>query len=301
MNRKILNAILVISAVVCTIAVGIILIHNAENRQSAKNFASFSDTLQSIIDSAEAEEAPEVTLIPEFYATRETPPPTETSAPGQAAAPSPGETGEAQPTSTPVSDPRLLAYRQIAADNPEFVGWIKIEGTNIDYPVMRSPGDPEKYLRTGFDGEESRMGTPFMLPATNPETPSDHITIYGHHMKGGGMFGQLARYEDPAFFAAHQVIAFDTLWARNTYQILAVFRTSIGSDTEFPYYKYIDFYGEDDFEAYTLGAKAIALYDTGVEARYGEQLLSLSTCDYHEPNGRLVVLAKRIEAEESAL
>lgn len=213
-----------------------------------------------------------------------------------------------EPTATPLpagvlpetDDPVVLALREMAEAQPDMVGWLTIDGTVIDYPVMRSPEEAERYLHKDFEGRYSRAGTPFMLPISDPSVPNENIIIYAHHMKDGSMFGSLPIYETKEGYDAQPYIQFNTLYGQGLYKIIAVFRTSIGAENEFPYYHYEWLDDEETFDRYMRGVAANRLYDTGDTAVYGDQLLSLSTCDYHEPNGRLVVVAKRVlETEEN--
>lgn len=198
----------------------------------------------------------------------------------------------------PTEDPAVLAYREMAQENPDLVGWLTIEGTVIDYPVMRSPQEAEKYLHLSYDGTYSRAGTPFMLPISDPSVPNENIIIYAHHMKDGSMFGSLPTYEHKEAYDAQPYIRFDTIYEAGLYRIIAVFRTSIGAENEFSYYQYEWLDDEETFDRYMRGVMANRLYDTDETATYGDQLISLSTCDYHEPNGRLVVVAKRVQDTE---
>lgn len=189
----------------------------------------------------------------------------------------------------------ILAYRKLAEQYPDFVGWLHIEGTNIDYPVMRSPDEPERYLHKDFYGQRSYPGTPFMLPSSDPEKPSDNMTIYAHHMKDGTMFGGLTLYEKEEGYHEQPIVQFDSLYRTGRYEIFAVFRTSVGSENEFQYYRYSDFADEAQFQDFVQMAKKRSLYNTKVEPLYGDALLTLSTCDYYESDGRLVVVARQIE------
>lgn len=195
-------------------------------------------------------------------------------------------------------DPVLLAYRETALAQPDFAGWLQISGTVIDYPVMRSINEAERYLHQDFEGRYSRAGTLFMMPVSDPAVPNENIIIYGHHMKNGSMFGELPVYETLEGYEANPFIQFDTLYERGVYQIIAVFRTSVGSPGEFRYYEYEWLDDEPTFYAYIENVMARRLYDTGESAVYGDRLLTLSTCDYHEPNGRLVVVAKKVQETE---
>ena len=126
---------------------------------------------------------------------------------------------------------------------------------------------------------------------------SDNIIVYGHHMNNGSMFADLCKYESEGFYREHPTVRFDTLSSLGEYEIVAVFKTVAYSEKGFKYYHFVDAVGEDDFNAFVSQCKALALYDTGVNAEYGDKLLTLSTCEYSQTNGRMVVLAKLIAPE----
>lgn len=183
-------------------------------------------------------------------------------------------------------------YQLLWEQNHDFAGWLTIEGTVIDYPVMFTPEDPEFYLRRAFDGSEADSGSLFIGEGCQPE--GSHVIIYGHHMKNGTMFGSLTEYQDPAYWEAHPVIRYDTLDSDGEYQVLAAFYSRVyrlSEEQVFRYYQYADLEEPDRFAAYVAQAQAASLYDTGVSAEYGDRLLTLSTCSYHTKNGRFVVVA----------
>lgn len=201
-------------------------------------------------------------------------------------------------------DPRELElaalqelYGFIAEENPHFVGWLRIPGTEIDYPVVQTPADPEYYLHRALDGSYSFAGTPFLDAACDLLKPSDNLIIYGHNMNNGTMFNQLALYKDPAFYRENPTLTFDTLDAFGTYEIIAVFNARILAKDEwgFRYYRFRDAQSPEDFDAYIKNIKAISFYDTGVGAEYGDNLITLSTCSYYTTDGRLAVVARRVD------
>ena len=124
-------------------------------------------------------------------------------------------------------------------------------------------------------------------------TGSDNLVIYGHHIKGGKMFGALEDYKSQSFYEEHKTIQFDTLTQRGEYEIIAVFKTVAYSSQGFRYYDFVNADSEDEFNAYIQKCKELALYETGVTAEYGDRLITLSTCEYSAQNGRLVVVAKK--------
>ena len=193
------------------------------------------------------------------------------------------------------SEPSMLAaYASLAERNPDLFGWIEIEGTKLNYPVMYTPDDPEHYLRRAFDGSSSMSGVPF-LDGRCFEGCGNYL-IYGHHMKNGTMFASITSYGKEEFWQNHPVIRFDTLYETGTYEVVAAFYAKVYSADDvdvFRYYVYTDLSDPEVFAEYAEQIKGAALYDTGIEVAYGDQLLTLSTCEYHTANGRFVVVAKK--------
>lgn len=207
-----------------------------------------------------------------------------------------------QPSLSPVKPdvteepaPALTAYEKYAdvyAQNSDFVGWICIDGTNINYPVMQS-AEPDFYLKHAFDKSYSAYGTPYVQENCDLEQ-SDNLIVYGHHMNDGSMFADLCQYESEAFYQEHKTIRFDTLEDYGEYEIVTVFKTVAYSPEGFKYYHFVNAEYEEDFDEFIAGCQALALYDTGVTAEYGDKLITLSTCEYSRNNGRMVVVAKKI-------
>ena len=183
-------------------------------------------------------------------------------------------------------------YGAVYEQNHDFVGWIRIEGTNIDYPVMQTPDNPDFYLKHGFDKEYSAYGVPYMQENC-VLGQSDNLVIYGHHMNNGSMFADLCKYTDKDFYEEHKTIRFDTLSEFGEYEIVAVFKTVAYSEDGFKYYHFVDG-DEEEFDSYIAKCRELSLYDTGVTAKYGDALITLSTCEYSRTNGRMVVVAKKI-------
>lgn len=200
--------------------------------------------------------------------------------------------GEAEPKEV------LDEYKNLLLTNRKLIGWVQIDGTNIDYPVMQTT-DNEYYLDHNTKQEYDKNGTIFMDKDCDVLKPSTNFILYGHHMRSGKMFGQLDKYQDKSFYEEHPCINFDTIYEKGTYQVMYVFRSRVYKETEivFKYYQFIDANGEKEFDSTMEEMAALSLYDTGVTAEYGDQLLTLSTCDYQETDGRFVVVAKKITEE----
>ena len=175
----------------------------------------------------------------------------------------------------------LTLYEQ----NNDLIGWIKIDGTNINYPVMLG----EYYLKHNFKKQYSDYGTPFVIGGI-----TDNTIIYGHNMKTKTMFYDLTRYSDIEYYKKHKYIEFSTLDSKSTYEIVCVFKTIAYSNQGFDYTKYSNFNTPDDFNIFTEKCSNLALYNTEMSVEYGDKLITLSTCEYSRNNGRFVVVAKEV-------
>ncbi len=242
----------------------------------------------------------------------------------------------------------LEKYREVLTINPYVAGWLKIDDTVIDAPVVYTPGDQNYFLHRALDGSEESKGTFFI--ANNWMKGYNNTLIYGHNMKDGTAFGSLAKFADEDYGRSHSRIHFDTLYEEQEYELFAVFYSQIPEEdleTEedranaekalqeevlakleeegeavleeeidfydyelsdeledidiyrlqkdedngrFRYYFYTDLSDKDDFDYYVRNVKERALYDMGIEAEWGDEFVTLSTCSYHVKNGRFVVV-----------
>ena len=179
--------------------------------------------------------------------------------------------------------------------NNDFIGWLSIPNTKIDYPVMFTPDEPEYYLRRSFDKRDSQSGTPFIGKGGNID--SDCFIIYGHNMKNDTMFGTLDNYADEDFWRENKTFSFNTLYEYREYEVFAAVKTKILYTDEdgLRYYNYEGELSEADYKKMVEWLSANSVYDTYISPAYGEQILILSTCSYHTTNGRFVVAARRIK------
>jgi len=178
--------------------------------------------------------------------------------------------------------------------NNDLIGWIKIDGTNIDYPVMQNKNQPEYYLRRNFYKKYSSYGTPFLAYECNLET-SENLIIYGHHMQNKKMFGELENYKNKEFYNNYKEIIFYTLDNIQKYEIFAVFKTTLYKKDTFKYYQNIELNSEEDYSSFINKCCSKSLYNTDIKPNYKDKLITLSTCEYSEENSRLVVVARLIE------
>ena len=191
--------------------------------------------------------------------------------------------------------PILEEYQTLYNANKRFVGWIRIEDTNIDYPVMQTV-DNEYYLTHNISQENDKNGAIFLDTNCDIIKGNTNWIVYGHHMSSGKMFGTLDKYADEEFYVNHPTFQFDTIYEKGKWQVLYVFRSRVYEQTEitFKYYQFIDAASEAEFDSAMYEMAQMSLYDTGNMAAFGDRLLTLSTCDHYEQYGRFVVVAKKI-------
>lgn len=196
----------------------------------------------------------------------------------------------------------LPQMRALYERNSDIVGWITIPGTVIDYPVMQTPEEEEFYIRRDFDKKKNRNGSLFadtdsIVGGDGYQNPSTNLLIYGHTMKSGEMFGKLQLYENQEYGEEHSEILFDSLYDNRRYQLIAVFYSHLYNrdDQVFKYYQFFQADNEEQFDQWIQFLRENALYDTGVETKYGDEFITLSSCSEHVENGRFAVVGKRIQ------
>lgn len=236
-------------------------------------------------------ETPQTSTAPELTSPEPSLEPTPSPTPEPTPTPVPTPTPE--PTEVP---PMLEAYGSLYRRNHDIFGWITIEGTNVDFPVMHTPREPEYYLHKSFNRTYAYSGVPFMDGACF--AGCGNYIIYGHHMKNGTMFASIVGYAEEDFWQEHPLIYFDTLYEMGAYEIVGAFYSRVFAPEEtdvFRYYWYNDLRDREVFDDYIAQVRAEALYDTGVEVEYGDQLITLSTCEYSEKDNRFVIVARKID------
>ena len=194
-------------------------------------------------------------------------------------------------------NPNGAKFAALRDKNSDFIGWISIDGTNLDFPVMYAPTNKDFYLRHDFNKEYSIYGVPYLDEKTTlgANAESDNLIIYGHNMKTGTIFGCLTGYKKADYYQQHPYIEFDTVYGDAQYEVFAAFAIDVVNDTSFVYNQYVDM-DEESYNAYVEEVCRRSDVDTGIRPAYGEQLLTLSTCEYSTDNGRFVVVARRVAA-----
>lgn len=180
-------------------------------------------------------------------------------------------------------------FDQLLEINSDIVGWISIENTGINYPVVQS-SDNDYYLNHNVEKQSSTRGSIFMDYRNKDVNEDIHTVIYGHHMKDGSMFGELSKYKDAAYYKEHNTITFEGLDGSTKWQIFSVYIYS--PEDQFFEYEFAD---EQQYSTYLDKIIKKSRYDTGVEVTSEDQLLTLVTCTYEVTDARFIIHAKRVQ------
>lgn len=191
----------------------------------------------------------------------------------------------------------LPEYQAIYQENPEFAGWLTISDSIVDYPVMKPKNDTDYYLDHTFSGEEDKNGTLFIDSRNDIVHRSTNIIIYGHNMKSSAMFGSLKKYLDEEYWQSHKTIQFDTIYEKGTYIVTAVClgKVEYQDDDVFRYYDFLNAESKKEFNVFKKNVEKSAVLADKEPIKYGDKLLTLSTCNQYVENGRLYIVAKKIE------
>ena len=196
----------------------------------------------------------------------------------------------------------LPGAQKLLEINPDTVGYIMIDSTNISLPVVqRKTSDGNAYyLRTAFDGTDNKAGTVFLdyRAVLTDRERSDVLTLYGHNQRDGTMFGDLKKYKhDLNFYKEHPNIVFSSNYSMDTYKIFAYFVTEVEpSQTRdgnvFYYHNYIDL-NKKSYEDFISNIMLRSQIITSVDVQYGDEFLVLSTCSNEFEPSRFVVFARK--------
>lgn len=211
---------------------------------------------------------------------------------------------EELPAYVTVTDPEtgevrtiLREYAALYERNSDLVGWIRVEGTRVDYPVVQSDRK-DYYLRRNFEKKRANHGSIYVWEEADVFAPSDNVTLFGHRMNDGTMFYDLLSYAREEFWREHPAFRFETLEGEYEYEIFAAFRTSGTGGEGLEYHTFVEANSPEAFDAFVAQCRDLSFYDTGILPQYGDKLVTLSTCDYALENGRMVVVGRRVEPTE---
>lgn len=200
---------------------------------------------------------------------------------------------------TPVTEEKtekMLQLEELQKENNEIIGWLEIEDTNINLPVCQTT-DNDFYLTHNYKKEKSKGGSLFLDKNFDLVNGSSNYLIYGHRNTQGLMFEDLLKYSKEDFYNNHKTIKFTTNKDDSVYEIMSVFYSRVYYKSEqnvFRYYYFVNANNEEEYNDFVNNCKKSSIYDTGVTANYGDQLLTLSTCEYSQEDGRFVVVAKKV-------
>lgn len=191
---------------------------------------------------------------------------------------------------------RSEQVKKLQKENEDIIGWLELINTTISYPVLQSDNN-SFYMNHNYKKEKSKEGSLFLDKDYDWKKHNSNILIYGHNNTGSTeMFAKLTEYKDKEFYESHKYIRFTTDKEDAEYEIISVFLSRVYNQDEknvFRYYYFIEADNEEEFNDYVKNAKKSSIYDIETTAEYGDQLITLSTCDYSQKDGRFVVVAKK--------
>ncbi len=282
-RNRVLNILLIIFAAIFLVSGYFLLRYYMASRENKKLVSS----LKEMIDTEdEPSDDPDST------------PSTEKASPADPGTKATEKPSKHESQFTMVNDRLVLKkFKNLYEKNSDFIGWLSAEGTSIDYPVMYTPQNEEKYLRKNFDGDYALAGTLFLAADSDPVRPSTNLIIYGHNMKDGSMFSDLLKYKDQTFYEEHKYIRFDTIYGTGYYEIIAAFQGQILNVGEegFRYYTFFNADNSEEFDDYVRNVTSLSSISAAASAEFGDELLTLSTCDNSgaDQGKRFVVVAKK--------
>ncbi|WP_458458815.1 class B sortase [Pseudobutyrivibrio sp.] len=191
----------------------------------------------------------------------------------------------------------LPELADLYAENPDLVGILEVVGTDINYPVVQTPSEPEYYLRRDFYGKDSTAGTLFVDYRCDIVNPTTNTIIYGHNMRSGTMFGGLKRYLKQDYYQSHKTIIFKTLYEEQEYEIVGVGLSAVGYDDDenYKYYDFINAVTGSELKEFLDNIQSLSVYDETIDISATDKILTLSTCNTYTEDGRMFVVAKRVK------
>lgn len=190
---------------------------------------------------------------------------------------------------------RIAQIKKLKEEYKNIIGWIEIKDTNISYPVVQGE-DNEFYLTHDYKGDKAERGAIFLDSNYDWNISGNNFMIYGHYMLNDEMFTDLTKYVKEDFYKKHPTIRFTTENEDAEYDIIAVFRSRVYNKSDkdvFKYYQFINSESEKEYNNFIKNIKEASLYEIEETAKYGDQLITLTTCSYHTEDGRFVVVGRK--------
>ena len=191
----------------------------------------------------------------------------------------------------------LPELEELYASNSDLVGVLEVVDTDINYPVVQTPNDPEYYLRRDFYGNDSTAGTLFVDYRCDIVNPTTNTIIYGHNMRAGTMFGGLKRYLNYNYYQGHKKIIFKTLYEEQEYEVVGVGLSEVGYDDDdsYKYYNFIDAITGAELQEFLDNIQRLSAFDETIDISSTDKILTLSTCNTYKEDGRMFIVAKRVK------
>ncbi|MEG2124822.1 MAG: Ig-like domain-containing protein [Hydrogenoanaerobacterium sp.] len=200
----------------------------------------------------------------------------------------------------------LKRFYPLYTQNPDVRGWVKIDDTQVNYPVMQTENNTD-YDRTDFEKKKNNHGIPFADYRVNLKKPSTNTIIYGHNMTDGQMFGELLNYKNLSYYKKHPLISFDSVYSEGQYKIAGIVVCK-ANDDEFLYHNFIDSdknSAKMNMEQFVAKMRERSLINTTVDIKPTDKLITLSTCDYsfkdpvtNERIARFIVIGRKVRKGE---
>lgn len=215
-----------------------------------------------------------------------------------------GDSSDSLPVSLYDSEGRLKEFSALLAVNPEVKGWISIEGTNIDYPVLQSgKDDPEFYLHKNINRKYDKAGSIFLDVNSSVEENTKNLVLYGHNMKStDNMFHYLLKYDELEYYKTHPTITFDSIYQKGQWKIISIFKADADVNEDFFNFTQARFDNNEDFLEFVYQLRIRSIYNIPVDLTEEDSLITLSTCSYELDNYRTIIVARKIsEGEDSGV
>lgn len=285
-KNLLITAIYVLLILVMAVSATVIITEIVSREQAKKDFSDLSQLIMLPVTDISGPSDSGISELPDDPET-----PNDPETPDDPENPDGSDAVPEQPTE-PDNNTEPVIKRDIAllsSMNPDCIGWVQINGTSVDYPVMYTPGWNEKYLKKNFEKKRSSSGTPFMEERC--ELSSDNVIIYGHNMTNGTMFASLAKYyEDYEFFQNHPTFEFETEEGCRTFKVFAVAKVVSNED----WYYFVNAADSADFDKWISYIKSISKYYVDYDPKFGDSLVTLSTCYGSAKNGRLIIVGAEV-------
>ena len=180
----------------------------------------------------------------------------------------------------------MIDFESLSSINSDIVGWLYIEGTKINYPIVQGE-DNSYYLKHLFDGKYNSSGCIFLDTRNNADFSDRHSVIYGHNMRDGSMFAGLTKYKKQAYYDEHPIALLVTPGGNYRIEFFAGYVASNKDDA----WK-ISFFTDEEFEVWLNQAVEKSCFTSTVSPAVTDKIITLSTCSYEFDDAKFVLLGR---------